>query len=519
MPEIPSVTHDILNCLANLSNDEVFTPPELANKMIDLLPSALFDSTQTTFLDPCCKSGVFLREIAKRLINSKVHKATFETTLPQNLSEEEKHQKRLDHIYHKQLYGIAITQLTALMSRRTLYCSKYPNTDYSISKFDDLAGNIRFVPIDHRWDKNGKCKYCGASQVNYSQEARGENRETHAYEFIHTDKPEELWGKMKFDVIIGNPPYQMSDGGSAGGAIPMYHKFVKQAKRLNSRYLCMIVPSRWFAGGRGLDEFRKEMLNDMSIKIMVDYPKSRDCFQGVDIAGGVCYFLRDRRYSGKCNFTTIVHGNSNQRLRSLNEFNVFIRDNIGVDIIHRIQTISNDTMEKRVAPVSPFGLRSFTRGEEKPFTNSLAVITSKGKYYIPRKNVKKGLELIDKYKVCIGYLNPDRAGVNNAVDGKSNVTTKISIYDPGVVITETYIVIGSFNTFDEAHNFLTYIKCNFTRYLVFLTLSSMHITKLNFQFVPDVDYSKPWTDAELYEKYGLSQEEIDLIESTIKPMA
>lgn len=494
---------DVLSCLANLSNDEVFTPPQLANQMLDMLPQELFQSPETRFLDPCTKSGVFLREIAKRLIVGLADK------IPDQ-------QERIDHIMHHQLFGIAITRLTSMMSRRSLYCSKDASGKYSISQFDDEAGNICYRDIRHTWVQ-GKCRYCGASQEVYD---RGDELESHAYEFIHTDNPNTLYNNMTFDVIIGNPPYQMNDGGGSNGisAKPIYHLFIQQAKKLTPRYLSMIIPSRWFAGGKGLVDFRNEMMQDDCIKVLVNYPKSRECFAGVDIAGGVCYFLRDKVYHGPCIFTVVKGDYCNSKKRKLNEFDVLISDNIGVDIVHKVRKISKSNYSDKVLTRNSFGFSSSSRGEKDPFTNSLSLISSEGISYVSSKEVTRNYHLVEKYKISVGTLNPDRGGVNNAKDGMMNVTTKIRILKPREVVTETYIVIDTFDNIKEANNCASYFRTKFARYLIALTLSSMHIVKQNYQFVPLQDFSKPWTDEELYKKYGLTDEEIQFIESMIRPM-
>lgn len=299
---------DVLNCLANLSNDEVFTPPTLANQVLDLLPQELFSSPTTTFLDPVSKSGVFLREIVKRLDRG------LEAKMPDR-------RQRIDHILRKQVFGIAITELTAHLSRRSVYCSKNANSDYSVTHFDTEGGNILYRPLRHTW-VNGKCRYCGASQDVYD---RGDQAEQYAYQFIHTDKPHTLFNNMKFDVIIGNPPYQLSDGGNGASAKPIYQLFVEQALKLQPRYLAMIIPARWYAGGKGLDEFRQRMLNSSKFRFLKDYNNSADCFPGVNIAGGVCYFLWDKMYNGLCEISNLsLDKEISSEKRSLKEFSTFL---------------------------------------------------------------------------------------------------------------------------------------------------------------------------------------------------
>ena len=312
---------DVLSCIANLSNDEVFTPPEVANAMLDLLPQELFRDPNTKFLDPACKSGVFLREIAKRLLMGLADQ------IPDL-------QQRVDHIFHKQLYGIAITELTSLLGRRSVYCSKYPNSKYSVSRFEDVQGNIRFKNTQHVW-KNGKCVFCGASEQEYGKAKRGDGLESHAYEFIHTTRPEDIF-KMKFDVIIGNPPYQLNDGGNSKSAKPIYQLFIQQAEKLRPRYLSMVIPSRWFTGGKGLNEFRRKMLSDRHVRQLVDYENFKDIFPGVDLAGGACYFLWDRDNPGECDVSNFVDGHLITEARYLNEFDVFIRSNRALSIVRKV---------------------------------------------------------------------------------------------------------------------------------------------------------------------------------------
>ena len=502
MTNLRNYNPDVLSCLANLSNDEVFTPPALANQMLDMLPQELFRSPDTKFLDPCTKSGVFLREIAKRLIDG------LADTIPDL-------QSRIDHIMHHQLYGIAITRLTALMSRRSLYCSKDASCKYSISRFDDDDGNIRFEEIQHTW-QNGKCIYCGASQEVYD---RGEDMESHAYEFIHTDNPKKLYNNMTFDVIIGNPPYQLGDGGNNASATPIYNMFVTQARKLNPLYLMMIIPSRWYCGGRGLDEFRNMMLEDECLQYIYDYKRSADCFPGIRNGGGICYFLRNKRYKSLyVNIANHVEGEGAQWIsRKKLDFglNFLIRDNKVYEIVKKVMMKNEPSMADIVYSQKPYGFRTnFTDFDDKGKVKLYTKKSKRGYEYITEEQIKKNKGDLDKWKL----VTSRSTSVPEEDNGQVLRMSQTFIVEPHAVVTESYIVICVSDNKEKVENCYSYLRTRFFRLLCQITIVSPDVSQRTFTLVPQQDFSKPWTDEELYKKYGLTDEEIQFIESMIRPM-
>lgn len=488
-------TPDVLSCLANLSNDEVFTPPDVANKMLDLLPQELFSDPNATFLDPACKTGVFLREIAKRLL------VGLQDKIPDL-------QQRIDHIFHKQLFGIAITELTSLLSRRGLYCSKYPNGKYSVSHFAGAEGNIRFRRIQHTW-VNGKCKFCGANQKEYD---RGEGKETHAYEFIHTSEPEKIFN-MKFDVIISNPPYHLNDSGNGKSAKPIYQYFISAAKKLNPRFITMIIPSRWFSGGKGLDNFRKTMLSDKRIQKLVDYENFKDVFPGVDLAGGACYFLWNREYNGMCEVTNFNQDKNSTLCRNLDEYGTFVRQNAAVEIVKKVINRNTEFLIDKVSSRKPFGLP--TNYTPKNQGIPCWFIQRIGKQYASIADISDSFNILDKWK----FLIP-----KSPIAGQTDFSKPIGFYydgntriaRPGEVCSESWLVAGAFNSEEETVNFKSYIFTKIVRFLLLQTVVSQDVTRKNFCFVPDLgEYDRQYTDDYLRKLWNITDDEWNLIKSKI----
>lgn len=521
---------DILDCISHLSSDEVFTPPKLVNEILDTLPQELFKSPDTKFLDPCCKSGVFLREIAKRLIDGLADK------IPDL-------EQRLDHIFKNQLYGLAITELTGLLSRRSVYCSKNADGEYSICNFYNSQGNIEYKRTYHLWLKD-KCMMCGASKSEYD---RGEELETHAYSFIHTDEQRNsaLFKRlkdMKFDVIIGNPPYQLSfglEGTNSSNAKSIYNLFISQAIKLNPRYITMITPSRWMTRtSQGIpDEWVTEMLTSNKFKIIHDFENSSDCFPGVEIKGGVNYFLWERDYKGICEY--IFHSSGNQKIYKREDFldskgsGVVIRNPNAYSILDKVVKIDKNYF---TLPENNFsGLVS-----PKHFFDNSILLTSNWsdfkdipddkhsiKYYLNKNIHKKDFGWISINELPKNQKTKNLHKVYIPAAGGSGTDSQVlgvPFYgEPNSVCSQTYLVIG-YNpelhnfTKEQCENIISYIKTRFFRYLVSIKKKTQNGPRGVYQFVPLQDFNEEWTDEKLYKKYGLTQDEIDFIESMIRPM-
>lgn len=502
---------DVLSCIANLSNDEVFTPPEFANRMLDTLAEAwavshggvnIWADKNVRFLDPCTKSGVFLREITKRLTEG----------LASEIPELE---ERVDHILTKQVFGIGITHLTSLLARRSVYCSKDATGEHSIAKgFESDAGNIWFERLEHIWS-GGKCKFCGASQKALD---RGEGLETHAYAFIHTDDIKArvaglFGGDMQFDVIIGNPPYQLDDGGYGTSAAPIYQLFVEKALELHPRYAVFVTPSRWMAGGKGLDKYRERMLSDRRMRRIVDYPKLYEGFPGVKIRGGISYFLWDREHNGPCQVQTIWDGKPTGPAvaRNLDAYDILVRRNEAVPILEKVRARKEATLDKRVSSRKPFGLATNFKGKTSAsgLKQPTKLYENQRVGWIERKAIGMNSEWIDEWKVLMTAVQ----GTSAAVETK--FLSKPIVAEPRSACTETYLVAGHFENETKAAHCAKYLRTRFVRFLVSLRKMTQHATRDVYSFVPDLPLNQEWTDAKLYKRYALTQGEIAFIESQV----
>ena len=505
---------DVLTCIANLSNDEVFTPPDLANQMLDMLTEAwakdnngenIWENKDVKFLDPCTKSGVFLREITSRLTIGLEKKIS-------NL------EKRVDHILSKQVFGLGITKLTSLLARRSVYCSKNADGEHSIAKsLKSKDGNIWYKRLEHSWNDT-KCIFCGAPKIVLD---RGDEVENYAYSFIHTDnikkRIKDFFGEdMQFDVIIGNPPYQMKGGAGGTSDSSIYQLFVEQAKNLEPKYLSMVIPSRWLAGGRGLDEFRKDMLNSHQLKRLVDYPVSKEVFPNVEIKGGICYFLWSSSYSGPCSVTVYRGEKSTTSSRQLEEFDVFVRDPIAVQILKKVLDNNHVGMDSLVSNREPFKIESNFNGwhkDEKKGDIKLFRIGSNKRQlaWMPRSDIVKNADLIDTWKVLI----PKAYGAGETIPHQ--ILGKPWLASPPSACTGSFLIISA-DSEAIAKSILSYYQTKFFRFLVSLRKITQDAFSHMYSWVPVQNWDREWKDEQLYAKYKLSQEEIDHIESVIRPM-
>ena len=505
---------DILTCIANLSSDEVFTPPELANRMLDTLAEVwaanhnganIWADKSVTFLDPCTKSGVFLREITVRLTEG------LKDSIPDL-------QERVDHILTKQVFGIGITQITSLLARRSVYCSKLANGEHSIADaFTDEDGNIWFERTEHTWEGN-KCRYCNAPKVVLN---RSTDIENYAYPFIHagdikTWVAEQFGGNMQFDVVIGNPPYQMKGGAGGTNDSPIYHLFVEQAKRLEPKFLAMVIPSRWLAGGRGLDEFRKNMLGSHGLTRLVDHPVSSEVFPGVQVEGGVCYFLWDTTHHGLCDVTVARGGYTNTSTRKLDEFDIFVRDPRAVQILQKVLSVGGESITGILTADTPFGLATNFEGlHPTKDKNDVAVhYVRKGKRsigYLRRDSVTKNRDLVKRWKVLVPKAHGGSQTMPSAVLGKPLVSR------PPSACTQTFLAF-TVGSKAEADSLESYYRTKFFRFLVSLRKMTQDALRSTYTWVPKQTWDRKWTDKELYKMYKLTKDEISFIESTIRPM-
>ena len=496
---------DILEVISNLSNDEVFTPPRVVNAVLDMLPESVWSDPALRWLDPGCKTGVFPREITKRLMRG------LADAIPDEAD-------RLDHILRNMVFAIAITDITSMMARRTVYCSKDASGEHSAAAMSSSSGNVWFERINHLFVK-GKCSECGGSEAQLEREGR----DNYAYGFIHADGRALIEKEidMKFDVIVGNPPYQMDDVGGHR-PVPIYQRFVEQAIALNPQYIVMVTPSRWMAGGLGLTEYRMKMLSDKRIRAIVDFPVASELFPGVEIKGGVSYFLWIRDQPGKCAMTVNRAGSIVGPVeRDLDQFDILVRDSRAIPIIERVIKRGDGTFSDLVASVRPFGdrLRSNFKNfrKQRGAKSDLRLYMNEGsnrrQYWVEKEYVTNNKELAANWKVYLPVAASDGGQrIPDVVLGKGFVG------EPETVCTETYLAIGPFESSSEAESALSFLRTRFVRYLVSQRKHAQHTIPTSFAWVPTEAWDREWTDEELFKKYKITKDEQAYIAEMVKEM-
>ena len=536
-------TKDILVTFENLNNHEVFTPPRIANTMLDLLPKDIWMNPNAKILDPAVKTGVFLRESFYRLFEGLKGKGTiigldrkeYNLNIPQ---------QRINHILKNMLFGIATSELTGYIGRRTLYGVMKANSD----KVDNALESLLKVKDIDQWDEYKKDKFIDTMTVNdyfdfsiFENDVGYEGYETEGnifyptsevqkrvieednyeiedifYPFIEDEvkhkKIRAIKGnEMKFDVIIGNPPYQMAVRESS--AKPIYNLFIESAIKINPNFLIMIVPSRWMIGGKGLDLFRSNMLSDKRIKKIIDFKDSKECFPSVQVEGGINYFLWDKNYNGKCSFNGID--------RDLDQYDILVRNSNLLPVLEKVLKESTLFLNQQILGQNPFNLNTnFKDYSPKPLPSLIKMYGNKanmkrnfnildGVGYVNKKLLKKNIDLINKYKVIVPAANGNNTDI---------IIGTPFLSEPHSVCTQTYIILDIFDNEMEAYNLINYIKSKFVRFLISIRKNTQHASPGVYSFVPLLDMTKTWTDEILYKKYNLTQEEIDYIESSIKEM-
>ena len=540
-------SNDILTLFEALNSHEVFTPPRVARTLLALIPETVWSDPSAKLLDPATKTGVFLREAFFRFFNGLegVGQYTDEQGQSYDLNDR---QERVNHILKNMLYGIATSELTGYVARRTLYGVMRANTDKQISALEAFEQSSNF----HKWTEQEKYNFVGRNKFNeyYDHnlfntpeyegfEAEGNifypadevqkivmeeddyTIEDTYYPFIdsrtkHSKILDIRGGTMHFNVVIANPPYQQSDGGAAASAKPIYQDFMQAAFDMKPDLVVMVTPSRWFSGGKGLDQFRESALKDKRFVEIHDFPQSNKLFPSVEIKGGVNYFLWSAKHNGDC---TVHRYDNNAELLSvvrrpllLDGMDFFIRDNLAAQIVTKIAAKITKTFDHRVSARKPFGIPTEFRGSPKQTgTHTIKLYQNRGIAYAAPADIKKNQNWLPKYKVIAPYA------FGNG-DYKTNIV-KPFVIEPGTACTETYLVFGLFDSEEAANKLIGYMKTKFFHFLLSTIKNTQHGTKKVYQLIPDLSIDRVWTDEQLYAKYDLTQDEIDYIESVIPEAA